>query len=345
MDQGTFRRYTIGTQFAFIVTFFLVNFVEQYFYTDFVEAAVLALNYTIMVIGVATVNYFYLLAIFLRGRRGYYFFLLFLVMSVFVMVYYLVDAVLPFAYEGEEEDPPLEWLDLVYNYLLLLLTTAYTGLFYFVEQWYQNLTVETRLRTEKLQAELNFLKSQINPHFLFNTLNNIYSFAQTGNAKTASMLERLSSILRFMVYDCGGSRVELFKEITAVEDLLEIHKMKNSEQRNIELRVEGVKSYHLIAPLIIVNFVENACKHSDVVNNANGFIRIALSVDDADACRLEITNSYREKITTLEPYGGVGASNIKKRLELQYADSYELKEEKAEGIYDLLLVIPLARKK
>ena len=109
------------------------------------------------------------------------------------------------------------------------------------------------------------------------------------------MLERLSSILRFMVYDCSENRVGLSKEITAVEDLLEIHKMKNSEQRNIELQVSGVKGFHLIAPLIIVNFVENACKHSDVVNNPEGFLHIHISVDDADHCLLELSNTFRPK--------------------------------------------------
>ena len=120
------------------------------------------------------------------------------------------------------------------------------------------------------------MKSQINPHFLFNTLNNIYAFAQTGNEKTAPMLERLSSILRFMVYDCSEEKVELIKELNAVEDLLEIYKMKNSEQRNIQFVSEGVKGFPLVAPLIIVNFVENAFKHSDAVSNPNGFIHVKM---------------------------------------------------------------------
>ena len=116
------------------------------------------------------------------------------------------------------------------------------------------------LKNQKLEAELNFLKSQINPHFLFNTLNNIYAYAQIGNEKTAPMLERLSAILRFMVYDCSEDRVGFTKELEAIEHLLEIQKMKNSKQQNIYFSQKGVKGYHLIAPLIIVNLIENGHK-------------------------------------------------------------------------------------
>ncbi|MEM9822279.1 MAG: histidine kinase, partial [Bacteroidota bacterium] len=235
-------------------------------------------------------------------------------------------------------------LYLLYDYLILTITTAYTSLFYFAEKWFKNISAENQLRNEKLQAEVNFLKSQINPHFLFNTLNNIYSYTQTGNEKAAPMLERLSSILRFMVYDCAENRVGLSKEITAIESLLEIHKMKNSAQQNIDLSVEGVRGFHLIAPLIIVNFVENACKHSDVVSNKNGFIKVKVWVDEADHCLLTISNSYKEKKRITNPYGGLGLENIKKRLALQYGDRYRLSEEKADGIYQLQLHIPLERK-
>lgn len=158
------------------------------------------------------------------------------------------------------------------------------------------------------------------------------------------MLERLSSILRFMVYDCKEDRVSLSKELTAVEDLLEIHKMKNSEQRNIKLETSGVKRFHLTAPLIIVNFVENACKHSDAVSNPKGFIHVHISVDEKDQCRCNISNSVKKKSTVKSNYQGVGLQNIKKRLELQYGNTYQLTEELNNGTYFLKLQIPLERK-
>ena len=344
MEQSTFRRYGIMSQVGLLLIFFLINFVENFPECSFMESAAYALNYTFMVAAVVVIHYFYLLPIYLKRRRFVYLALLFGVMTFFVAFYYLIDELLPYEYDYYGEYAPFSFTGIVYDYLLLIMTTAYTSLYYFVEQWFKSTSAKNQLQNEKLQAELNFLKSQINPHFLFNTLNNIYSYAQTGNQKTAPMLERLSSILRFMVYDCSEDRVGLSKEITAVGDLLEIHKMKNSEQRNIELKVEGVKGFHLIAPLIIVNFVENACKHSDVASNPKGFLQVRISVDDLDYCRLEISNTYKEKTTVDPKYRGIGLENIKKRLELQYGDSYTLDEEKSKAIYFLNLKVPLERK-
>ena len=345
MEQSTFRRYGIFGQIVLFTIFFLINFIECYSPGLFFEAVAFASNYTFMVVAVTTIHYFYVLPLYLKGRRFLYLVLLVLLMTSFIALNFVVYGALPFHAEEELLFDWIEVTDVAYDYLVLMIATGLTSLYYFVEQWFKNISTEAQLRNEKLQAELNFLKSQINPHFLFNTLNNIYSYAQTGNEKTAPMLERLSSILRFMVYDCGENRVGLSKEITAVKDLLEIHKMKNSEQRNIELSVEGVKGFHLIAPLIIVNFVENACKHSNVVSNPDGFIKVLISVDELDHCLLDISNTYSVKTNSSSTYSGIGLENIKKRLELQYGENSTLKEEKTEGIYHLRLVIPLERKK
>lgn len=344
MKQSTFRRYAILGQLGVILIFFLINYTENIPYSPIFDSLVYALNYTFMVAGTVYVHYFLVLPLYLKRKFWTYFPSVFLVMSLFIFLYYLIDYNLPFEYDYDDGEF-ISSGEVVYDYLLLMLLVSTTSLYYFVEEWYKNIKRESALKSEKLQAELNFLKSQINPHFLFNTLNNIYSYAQTGNEKTAPMLERLSSILRFMVYDCSEDRVGLSKELVAVEDLLEIQKMKNSEQRNIQLTVAGVKGFHLIAPLIIVNFVENACKHSDVVSNPKGFIKISIQVDEQDNCLMEISNTVKKKATNPLQPGGIGLENIKKRLDLQYGDNFALQEQKAAGIYHLNLEIPLERKK
>jgi len=345
MKQSTFRQYGIISQLVLLSIFFLINVVEYYSYYSLFETFIYSMNYTFMVLAVVVVHYLYVLPFYLKGKRLLYFALLPVLMTSFIALSYYIIATLPFESKLDLELPSVDFLGIAYDYLILMISIAYTSLYYFVEQWFKNISTETELRNQKLQAELNFLKSQINPHFLFNTLNNIYSFAQTGNEKTALMLERLSSILRFMVYDCGEDRVGLSKEITAVEDLLEIHKMKNSTQQNISLVVEGVKGFHLIAPLIIVNFVENACKHSDVVSNTEGFIKVSVSVTSSDKCIFTISNTFKKKVTKDVHHSGIGSMNVKKRLELQYNKSYSLIEEESSGVYYLKLEIPLERKK
>ncbi|MEM7575675.1 MAG: histidine kinase [Bacteroidota bacterium] len=341
MKQSTLRWYGLLSQLVFALIFWLINLLEYIHYYSFLESLAYSFSYTVLVAGVTIIHYFYVLPLFIKGKKWQYFLVLFGLMTTGIVLFYSYE----FLVFGEEEDPSTFLLSIAYDYLLLIITTAYTSLFYFVEQWSLTVTRETSLRNEKLQAELNFLKSQINPHFLFNTLNNIYSYAETGNANTAAMIERLSSILRFMVYDCGQDRVSLTKEVDAVEDLLEILRMKNDGQHNIDLRVTGLKRFHLIAPLIIVNFVENACKHSNVTNHPNGFINVDIFVNAEDICHLQISNTFTPKMNADAKYSGVGSGNTKQRLELQYKDSYQLEEKKEENVYYLDLMIPLERKR
>ena len=328
MNQATFRRYGILAQVSLVFIFFMVNFLEFLPDSTLVESIVYALNYTVMAVVVVYLHYFYLFPLYFKGHRWKYFAAVVLLMTLSICFSYLIEIMLPFDDFSDYGASDL-FMSLVYDYLLLTMIVAYSSLYYFVEEWFKNIKTEAQLRTEKLHAELNFLKSQINPHFLFNTLNNIYSYAQTNNQKTAPMLERLSSILRFMVYDCGEDRVELSKEIEAIESLLEIHKMKNSAQLNIEFSVLGIKGFHLIAPLILVNFVENACKHSDVINNKDGFIRIQISVDDSNFCCLELSNTFKEKVVVENRFKGFGLINVKKRLKLQYGENFTFNEEKS----------------
>ena len=341
MKESKFIRYSLLGQLGAWLIFFLINLTSELPYEEPLSSCLFALSNVLFLAASVYTHHFILLPLFHRRKRWIYLIATSSVIIVYLLIYYFIDSFIP---SNFSEDDYTFWDSYAYDFLIAVLIVAVSSLYYFVEAWYHNIKKEGQLKNEKLQAELNFLKSQINPHFLFNTLNNIYSFAQTGNKKTAPMLERLSSILRFMVYDCNEDRASLSKELMAVEDLLEIHKMKNSEQRNITLGVEGVKRFHLIAPLIIVNFVENACKHSDAVSNPNGFIQVQITVDKKDKCYCEISNSIKKKTAIASKHKGVGLKNIKKRLELQYEGAYQLTEELNNGIYFLKLEIPLERK-
>ena len=341
MERASFRKYVLLGQISFWVILFLINFMEQLEYESPFSAFLFGLSSIGYLIPIVYIHYYWLLPLLLSGKRWIYFIATFLLLTVFILLYGLVDTFIPSNYP---EDIDGVGDGFIYYFLLATIITVAFSLFYFVEAWHENFKREALLKSEKLQTKLNFLKSQINPHFLFNTLNNIYSYAQTGNEKTAPMLERLSAILRFMVYDCGEERVGLKKELAAISDLLEIHKMKNSKQQNIQFSSEGVKGYHLIAPLILVNFVENACKHSDTISNPNGFIKIKLKVDELDQCLFKIENTFKQKNGITSKYEGVGLVNIKKRLALQYAEDYVYSERKEGQVYQLSLRIPLERK-
>ena len=344
MEKQQFIRYRDWAQFCAWALLFFIMLVEEAPYMGAFWSAYYALLFVITQAAAVYVHYLWLFPLFIRGQRLLYVFLTLLSTSAIIFVIYYLDThVLIFGefVEGEYETF-IE--NFAYTFPIALLLMAGSTVFYFAEQWFKNLQKESMLKSEKLEAELNFLKSQINPHFLFNTLNNVYSYVQTGNEKSAPMLERLSSVLRFMVYECSEEKVELSKELEAIEDLLEIYKMKNSGQKNISFTASGVKGYHLIAPLILVNLVENACKHSDAVSNPDGFIKVVLAVNANDHCTFEVVNTVKASSGMEKKFGGVGQENVMKRLSLQYGADYKMHKEEQNGVYSLKLALPLERK-
>lgn len=343
MNKTAFDKYSRIGQAGLWLLLFLIILMAEVPYSEFLYASMYAFNFVTFQAALVYTHYLYVFPLLIRGKKWAYIPLA-VITVVFFNVLGLASDLLVVTYAEVDYAAQVGWEDIMYLFPLSALIVAGTSCYYFVEKGYLSIQKESALVSEKLQAELNFLKSQINPHFLFNTLNNIYSYVQTGHSHAAPMLERLSSILRFMVYDCSEDRVELVKEMQAVEDLMEIHKMKNTDQKNITVNMEGVRKYHLIAPLIIVNLVENACKHSDAVTNPEGFIRVNLQVDDKDHSTLEISNSVNTTLRKQHKDGGVGLDNVTKRLELQYESTYSIDQKLEHGRYDLKLTIPVERK-
>ena len=183
-----------------------------------------------------------------------------------------------------------------------------------------------QLLQEKLRTELNFLKSQINPHFLFNTLNNLYAIAERReNRELADGISELANLMRYMLYDCKAERVPLSKELTFLKSIIEIQRLRIAEEDEVVLAfdVEGNYNSKEIAPLILVPFVENAFKHGISPENQS-FIKIALLVEE-NALSFEVRNSvFKDKKNELETHSGIGLENVKRRLELIYPEKYSL---------------------
>jgi len=172
---------------------------------------------------------------------------------------------------------------------------------------------------EKIDSELKFLKSQVNPHFLFNALNNIYSLAVIQAPQTSESVMQLSEILRYMVYESNEQSVPLKSEIKYIKNFVDLKLLKNSRGMDVEFNLNvGTKGLR-IAPVLFIPFVENAFKHSNIENLKSGFIRINLSADP-EWVIFETINSIPANNFTKDEVGGVGLGNIKKRLGLLYPD-------------------------
>ncbi|WP_339793455.1 sensor histidine kinase [uncultured Imperialibacter sp.] len=180
---------------------------------------------------------------------------------------------------------------------------------------------EIELKNSQLDSELKFLKLQLSPHFLFNTLNNIYSMAYFSDKNTAPAILKLSEMMRHMIYEDQGKFIPLSREIKFMENFIELWRLKLDEKPTIIFRHTGVQERHQIAHLIFLVFLENAFKHG---NTMNGTIDISLDITEGDVLHFCVSNDTITGNKTLEEKSGVGLTNVRKRLGLIYPEKHKL---------------------
>ncbi|RYY84020.1 MAG: histidine kinase, partial [Chitinophagaceae bacterium] len=175
-----------------------------------------------------------------------------------------------------------------------------------------------RLRIEKQEAELNYLKAQTNPHFLFNTLNNIYALASEKSDAAPEAVLRLSAILRFMLYDAGGDRVAISEELRIIDDYLELERLRYDDRLRITFRNDVEDPRQSLPPLLLLPLVENAFKHGVSETRGESFVEIDLRVKDR-VLHFTVRNSAdTEPGMPVEDH--IGLTNLRRQLELQYTD-------------------------
>lgn len=210
-------------------------------------------------------------------------------------------------------------------------------------------THEKQKRIDQLKqlvkdSELQVLKNQINPHFLFNNLNNLYAFALEESPKTPSIILELSSVLRYMLYDCTEEFVSLAKEIDHVQHYIELHKIQFEQGNQVNFKEEGQYHQWEIAPLILTTFIENAFKHS--TSSITNQIKIDIqSVTDSNGKLVFTCENTYSKDSNVEHLGhGIGLKNVRKRLELLYPEKHELNISATEHLFRVELIIYLKEK-
>ena len=195
-----------------------------------------------------------------------------------------------------------------------------SALLKFAIDWVGNENVQKNLVSEKREMELQFLKSQLNPHFLFNSLNNIYSLAYQKSDKTADAILKLSEIMRYMIYESNDSWVSLRKEIDYVQSFIELQKLRFKDGASVEMTLQGEIDNQQIVPLILISFVENAFKHG-VANDPLDPIKINII---ANQKILHFSISNKKNSYNKDEMGGIGLNNVERRLQLLYPDRYKL---------------------
>ena len=200
------------------------------------------------------------------------------------------------------------------------------------------------LRNSVKESELQFLKSQINPHFLFNNLNNLYAFAIEKSEKTPELILELSAVLRYMLYDCKAKYVPLKNEIEQLENYINLSRLQIEGRGKVTFKVDYTASNYVIAPLILTVFIENAFKHSASSQTSNIHIDVSLSVNDNGMLRFICHNTFSEETNTQSLSKGIGLKNVQKRLDLLYPNSHTLSLSNREQWFEVFLNIDLTRK-
>ncbi len=198
------------------------------------------------------------------------------------------------------------------------------------------------LRTSVKESELQFLKSQINPHFLFNNLNNLYSYAIDNSPKTPSLILELSSVLRYMLYDCKEDYVPLEKEISHLRDYTTLNELQIEDRGTVTFEADNIPMGYRIAPLILMVFIENAFKHSTASQSSNISIAVKIEVTN-DTLEFECKNTFESYANTEALPHGIGLQNVKKRLELLYSGAHHLIIDEADNWYIVSLSIRLKK--
>lgn len=206
---------------------------------------------------------------------------------------------------------------------LSILVLTFSTLVHLLENRFKKERNAQLLIQEHQAAELQFLKAQINPHFLFNTLNNIYSLSTIQSPKTPQMVLQLSQLLRYVIYESQNKKVSLAEELEQIEKYIALFQLKNEMPVNIQLEKEGNINGQNIEPMMLIPLVENALKHCDFDSNEKAFAKIKIHIE-GDALHFYSLNSKNDNNQQKDEVGGVGLKNIKKRLALKYPDQHEL---------------------
>lgn len=268
--------------------------------------------------------YFLLPRFLLTGRYGM-FILWFVTSSLLVGLwqrYIAYEVHYPMYYPQWLNDPFLHVGKIIKMFVGIYPITFTAVTIKLLKHWYTNQKAQQVLKEEKLQAELKFLKTQIHPHFLFNTLNNLYALTLKRSERAPDMVLKLSELIDYMLYECSGDAVSLEKEIKFIQNYIDIEKMRYGDKLDVDLLVTGDIQERAIAPLIILPFVENCFKHGASESLVQSWVKIRIDVQPTTII-VKVENSKAENGHGRKE--GIGIQNVTRRLDLLFRDRYTLK--------------------
>ncbi len=240
-----------------------------------------------------------------------------------------------------EKPEPFRWTGIASSLISIILVYLSSILFYMALHYFKLKQKQEQLQKRQVESELNLLKAQVQPHFLFNTLNNIYFVAQRESPATAALLEQLSSIMRYFVEEAPKSIIPLSAELGFIKSYIELEKMRMRYPLAVTILETGKLESIVLPPQLLIPLVENVFKHGIDKRRKDNFINLTIHWQ---AKRLEVIVENRlvktEEVKGVQEAGGTGIRNLSSRLDLLYGKDYILHTGQSGNYYRALLNIP-----
>lgn len=220
-----------------------------------------------------------------------------------------------------------------YNFSIVLFYLAFAGALHLSKQWYVQRELLRQAQLDRLNTELEYLKAQMNPHFLFNSINTIFFQINKENTEARETLGKFSDMLRYQLYECNADLIPIEKEVDYLKNYVALQQLRKDERYDINFQTDSLQGFS-IPPLLLIPFVENAFKHFSNFPNRVNYIHIALRKHD-QMLELVVTNSV--DTPAVHDGGGIGLRNVQRRLELLYPGKHWLSLEKNASVFSVNL--------
>jgi sensor histidine kinase YesM len=325
--------------------------IEQYgFLVSFLRILMNTILMTIIYMGLTYGIIYFILPRYLSKNKNWIvttiFFLLFI--SAIALINYLFF-ILVFAISTRlgyfQRMPDMEFIIPVWGRQILFNYPTVVGLalaIKLLKSWYLKQNETAQVAREKINAELQLLKAQVHPHFLFNTLNNIYSFIINDSPVAPLMLKKLSTLLRYIIYECNQPLVPLQMELNMIKDYIDLEKVRYGENFNMSLQVQGNALNKKICPLLLIPFLENSFKHGASQMLIHPWVNLDIVINEEDLF-FNLSNSKPGLMSEKTAAKGLGLSNVKKRLAILYAGTHALNITDDVMSFTVTLKVPIVK--
>ncbi|SOE22613.1 Histidine kinase [Spirosomataceae bacterium TFI 002] len=328
-----------GLYFSFF--FYQITYPRRGVEPDYTKATMDAIAQVLFMAAISYLNYFILLPRFAKHKNTFKYILeLFVPLLILGLIHIWLKRELWIVRGDPKMMNYFQSMRFVsQHYISTIFIVGFISMLRFAKDWFELEAKRKEIENEKLISELRFLKEQINPHFLFNTLNNLYYLAHTQSPNTKEVISKLSQMMRYMIYEANSEKVAVSKEIEYIRNYIDLEKLRLEDNVPIVLTVEGNYEQLKITPLIFITYLENAFKHGVSQTNNDAWVNVSIKFE-GNKCIYHVSNSVVDgEMETVNT--GIGLSNTKRRLNLSYNGKHKLTTERKNNQFEVKLEVDL----